>query len=137
MGIIQTSRRYYWIPTNPLSAIIFSIVIYGFLFLKSGLVKDSKLLTVHPFDALYFSVTTWTTLGYGDLTAPDNFHLLTSLEAINGYFAMAIFISLIVIWINEAITALDERISWIRSLTPEQVQEMQNKIDPLFRIKKR
>jgi hypothetical protein len=62
--------------------------------------------------------------------------IITSLEALNGYFAMAIFISLIVIWINEAITALDERMSWIRSLTPEQVQKMQDKINPSITIAK-
>ena len=119
-----------------ITTIVFSVFICGYLFFNSGLVKNGDLIIVHLFDALYFSVTTWTTLGYGDLTAPDDLHLLTSLEAINGYFAMAIFISLIVIWINEAIAALDKRTAWIRSLTPEQVQEMQNKIDPSIRVMK-
>jgi hypothetical protein len=49
---------------------------------------------------------------------------------------MGIFISLVVIWINEAISALDERMKWIKSLTPAQVQEMQNKIDPSIKIVK-
>ena len=49
---------------------------------------------------------------------------------------MAIFISLVVIWINEAIAALDERMSWMKSLTQKQVQEIQNKIDPSVIINK-
>lgn len=119
-----------------ITTILFSIVIYGYLYFKSGLIKNGVLSTISPLEALYFSVTTWTTVGYGDLTAPENLHLLTSFEAMNGYFAMGIFISLVVIWINEAISALDERMKWIKSLTPAQVQEIQNKIDPSIGIVK-
>jgi hypothetical protein len=52
------------------------------------------------------------------------------MEAINGFVAMAIFIALIVVWINETITSLDERMEWIRSLTPEEVQKMRDELNP-------
>jgi voltage-gated potassium channel Kch len=35
-------------------------------------------------EALYFSVVTFTTLGYGDVTLDDNWRLLGSLSAVNG-----------------------------------------------------
>jgi len=47
-------------------------------------------------------VTTWTTLGYGDLTVPASFRLLTSLEAITGSIATAVFISLLWLVIQES-----------------------------------
>ena len=34
--------------------------------------------------ALYFSMVTFTTLGYGDIVLPENWHLLASFEAANG-----------------------------------------------------
>lgn len=35
-------------------------------------------------EALYFSIVSFTTLGYGDVTLSDKFRLLASLEAANG-----------------------------------------------------
>ncbi len=35
-------------------------------------------------EALYFSIVTFTTLGYGDITLSDTYRLLASLEAANG-----------------------------------------------------
>jgi len=35
-------------------------------------------------EALYFSLTTYTTLGYGDVVLPDQWRLLSSIEAANG-----------------------------------------------------
>ena len=42
--------------------------------------------------ALYFSIVTWTTLGYGDFTAKSELQLLAALEALAGY----VFFGLIV-----------------------------------------
>lgn len=38
----------------------------------------------HFEEALYFSMVTFTTLGYGDVTLSDTYRLLASLEAANG-----------------------------------------------------
>ncbi|MEZ5199484.1 MAG: potassium channel family protein [Bacteroidales bacterium] len=35
-------------------------------------------------NALYFSIVTYTTLGYGDITLTENYRLLASLQAANG-----------------------------------------------------
>lgn len=36
-----------------------------------------------PEEALYFSLTTYTTLGFGDILAPEGFRLLTGLASLN------------------------------------------------------
>lgn len=36
------------------------------------------------YEALYFSIVTFTTLGYGDITLNNNWRLLSGFEAING-----------------------------------------------------
>lgn len=45
-----------------------------------------------PQDALYFSIVTWTTLGYGDLQPAERLQLLAGMEAVLGY----VFLGLIV-----------------------------------------
>jgi hypothetical protein len=39
-------------------------------------------------DALYFSTTTYSTLGYGDITLTPEWRLLGALEAINGFILL-------------------------------------------------
>jgi hypothetical protein len=42
--------------------------------------------TIHSLEeALYFSTTTFSTIGYGDLTLPAEWRLLSALEGVNGF----------------------------------------------------
>ncbi len=71
---------------------MFSILLsYGAAFSRSGLVDGDKNISHSFADGLYFSVTTFTTLGYGDL-APNkpSLRLLTSMEAITGTLFMPV-----------------------------------------------
>ena len=43
----------------------------------------------------YFSIVTWTTLGYGDLSPSPGFRLIAASEAICGYIFMAMLMSLV------------------------------------------
>lgn len=47
-------------------------------------------------DALYFSVITWTTVGYGDIRPSPDARLMTGIEALFGSIYMGIFISYVV-----------------------------------------
>ena len=78
--------------------VVFSIFIYSIFYAKSGLVVGGELVAVDLSTAIYFSGTTWTTVGYGDISAPEGIRLLTTFEAINGYLAMAILMALVVLW---------------------------------------
>lgn len=46
-------------------------------------------------DALYFSATTWTTLGYGDIKPPIRLRLITSVEALTGLTTLPVIASII------------------------------------------
>ena len=103
--------------------IIFTIFVYSIIYFKSGLIINGELSNVNLSTAIYFSGTTWTTVGYGDISAPTNIRLLTTIEAINSYFAMAIFMSLIVLWLNDARESSQQYTKWLRSSKKEDIEE--------------
>ena len=74
--------------------VLISIFLYAKLYQNSGLIVNQVHSAVDIYTAIYFSGTTWTTVGYGDVLAPEGFRILTTCEAITGYFAMAIIIAL-------------------------------------------
>ena len=57
---------------------------------KIGLVMsaDGKLLYPAWRDALYFSVVTFTTLGYGDIAPREEYRLVAAFQAIYGYLSL-------------------------------------------------
>ncbi|WP_409439112.1 ion channel [Psychromonas sp. GE-S-Ul-11] len=85
--------------------IVFSILMYSILYFKSGLIVNGQYQSVDFATALYFSGTTWTTVGYGDISAPVELRLLTTIEALNGYLSMAILIALIGLWLNDSLAS--------------------------------
>lgn len=103
--------------------IFYSIFIYSIIYLKSGLIVNGVQKQVDIITAIYFSGTTWTTVGYGDISAPDNIKLLTTIEAINGYFAMAVLMALIILWINDALKSARRYSSWLNSASKEDVEK--------------
>jgi len=46
-------------------------------------------------DALYFSIVTWTTLGYGDFQPQEYFRLFAAIEAIYGYMFLGLMVGLV------------------------------------------
>ncbi|HIP33755.1 MAG TPA: two pore domain potassium channel family protein [Bacteroidia bacterium] len=82
---------------------LYLIFIYPvtFIFLFASFYRSSYALfnvtiTTSWFDSLYFSIVTWTTLGYGDYQ-PNNFDtkLITSLEGFIGYLFSGIIIAMV------------------------------------------
>ena len=70
------------------------IVIYAFstLYEERGLLLNN--IVVHSFSSsLYFSIVTWTTLGYGDFQPTESARLWAATEAMFGYIFMAFLIS--------------------------------------------
>lgn len=53
------------------------VLAWAFTFMALGTISDLE-------EALYFSIVTFTTLGYGDITLSESYRLLASLEAANG-----------------------------------------------------
>ncbi len=51
------------------------IMTFAKLFYYHGLVLDGAVISVSFADATYFSIVTWTTLGYGDFSPPESLRL--------------------------------------------------------------
>lgn len=71
------------------------LVLYAFsrLYQTGGLMYNGEV--AHDFaSALYFSVVTWTTLGFGDFQPVENLRLWAAGQALFGYVFMAILVAL-------------------------------------------
>lgn len=71
---------------------------YGYAFSLTGLHDAASGCETHDFaTGLFFSVVTWTTVGYGDVTATVPIaRFIAAAEALNGYLVLALFIAALV-----------------------------------------
>ena len=76
-----------------LSASVLIIMWFAFRYRVLG-VHDGEVPTNDPFTCLYFSIVTWTTLGYGDVRPSVDARMLAASEAVLGYIWMAGLIGL-------------------------------------------
>ena len=79
------------------------LVIFNFAqwYLHYGL-NDSGKVVYNMKSALYFSVITFTTVGYGDVVPTVDSRLIAGIEAFTGYCIMALIVASIVVVITEA-----------------------------------
>jgi len=71
-----------------------NIFIFTTIYYHFGLIQNSKLVQNEFLTSLYFSIVTWTTLGYGDYSPIEELRLIASIEALMGYVYMALFVGL-------------------------------------------
>jgi hypothetical protein len=77
-----------------ISFLPYSIVWFALFYTDNGLLYGED--TIKDFgSSLYFSLVTWTTLGYGDFQPLPNIRLWAATQAMFGYTFMAIFIALL------------------------------------------
>ncbi|NBB80600.1 MAG: hypothetical protein GVY36_14340 [Verrucomicrobia bacterium] len=82
--------------------VIFAMIfVFMIIYWKSGLYYDGKKEEIGVLDAFYFSVTTWTTLGYGDFLPGERMRHITSIQAIYGQVSMGVWIAAIGLWIGQ------------------------------------
>jgi len=79
-----------------LLAVYVTITGFASIYKFSGLINGSNEITHHPIDALYFSLVTWTTLGYGDLHPTEPVRLLAALEAMLGTLFIPLLLAAII-----------------------------------------
>ena len=60
-----------------LLAIFLAVTLWSWLYLAAGVFTEFE-------EALYFSIVAYTTLGFGDILLPDEWRLLSGIEALNG-----------------------------------------------------
>lgn len=80
--------------------LVFLIGSYGYNFSLVGLNSSGGTCVLASHDiwvGMYFSVITWTTVGYGDITAvcPAS-RFFAAMEALNGYVVLAVFVAALV-----------------------------------------
>ena len=100
--MLNLSRTYFvFVASNFFVHVSVTIIAFALHHKSAGLI--GRLGPVEPSfgDALYFSVTTFTTLGYGDLQPIPAMRLATSIEALAGMISMALFVSMIWLWCQE------------------------------------
>jgi len=76
------------------------MLIYGLLYARFGLVDGEGRILRDAASGFYFSLVTWTTLGYGDLSPPAPIRLFAASEAVLGYISMGVLIALILHWLR-------------------------------------
>jgi hypothetical protein len=77
-----------------LMAIAVQVFSFSDLCVVHGIVgPDGPPIDHDPNDCLYFSVVTWTTLGYGDFRPTPNLRYYAALESIYGYLYMAVLVA--------------------------------------------
>jgi len=76
---------------------IMSIAIYCFsnIYIEIGIINEGK-LSKEIWDAIYFSVVTWTTLGYGDFKPSEGARIWAAGEAMLGYIYMGLLVALLI-----------------------------------------
>jgi len=81
------------------------VVLFADLYTELG-VKTGSSTTSHAFeDALYLSILTWTTVGYGDVTPIGMGKIAAGIEAIMGMITMTI----LVVGLSETIKIVKRR----------------------------
>ena len=78
-----------------------TIMAFALHHMSAGLIGPSGPSEPSFRDALYFSVTTFTTLGYGDLQPLPQMRLATSVEAFAGMLTVALAVAMILFWCEE------------------------------------
>jgi hypothetical protein len=71
-----------------------TILFYAIAYRGLGIIEDDKLVE-KPLDCLYFSIVTWTTLGYGDIKPSADTRMYAASEALFGYIFMGLYLALI------------------------------------------
>lgn len=83
-------------------AVLAGIVNHALYYMQLGLLSTGSQQVFYPqwSDALYFSVVTFTTLGYGDMAPREEYRLVAAFQAIYGYLFLGALVGMLVTVFN-------------------------------------
>jgi len=84
--------------------LIIIVNIFAIIYWRYGLIQNGNHVEISYFTSIYFSITTWTTLGYGDFSPVERIRHITSIQAILGYVSLGVLISLASGYMNNLAT---------------------------------
>ena len=89
--IKELYKEYTWV----LITALINIFLFASIYYLFGVNSEQRIIQYSWITSIYFSIVTWTTLGYGDLSPIENLRLVASFEALMGYTYMALLVGLL------------------------------------------
>ena len=89
-------------------SVLAAIFMHALHYMKVGLqvARTGEVVATPPFpEALYFSIVTSTTLGYGDLAPREEYRLVAAFRAIFGYLFLGLMLAVLAAIIIRAVNA--------------------------------
>lgn len=74
---------------------LINILLFALVYYYFGVMRGSDLIIGELLTSIYFSIVTWTTLGYGDYSPVYSLRLVSAFEALFGYLYMAIVVGML------------------------------------------
>jgi hypothetical protein len=93
MGNLRSSTLLSFIDLA--SFLLTTILIYANIYKLFGLVSANTIEPLATTDYIYFSIITWTTVGYGDIYPSAASRLFAASESLFGYIAMGLYLALL------------------------------------------
>ena len=91
IGLSWTSSAYKWLIPLHLSHQLLAVLIYAGHYRSFGLSKATGIQSHSYVDAVYFSLSTWSTLGTNDFAAAADIRFLPPLEALTCILFLPVF----------------------------------------------
>lgn len=73
--------------------LVFASIHFGIGIVYAGAETANEASKIDFFDAVYFSIVTFTTLGYGDFQPSHELRIVTAIQAFLGYFYLGFFVA--------------------------------------------
>lgn len=75
-------------------------VAFSIAYVRNGIVINGEVVINDPASAIYFSLVTFTTVGYGDIHPTKAMRLYAGIHALFGYLSLGVFVALLIKYIS-------------------------------------
>lgn len=79
------------------------VICFAGMYHAIGLLSDGRLINTSGWTSIYFSVVTWTTLGYGDYAPASQLQIIAAMQAGLGLIFFGLLVGIAANWVNRQI----------------------------------